>query len=73
MDVTPRPPRAAARGNSRLGVVFGAIALTLLAVLGPRAAQSQTGTDARRVAEAVDQLRRAVDPCGESGQVLEVL
>ena len=76
MDVTPATPRAVARRDPRRGVGCCALVLTLLAVLWPRDAQSQAGpcsTDSERIAEALGQIQRAVDPCGESAQLHELL
>lgn len=68
---------AAARAARKSGRAPGAIALALVAsLLWSRQAQPQPlacPTDARQISDAVDRIRRAVDPCGESTQVLEVL
>jgi hypothetical protein len=50
------------------------VALFLLLSSPSAHAQSVTcGADADRIADALAGIRRSVDPCGESGQVLEVL
>ena len=51
-------------------------AVVALLLLGPRDAHSQPvscPTDAQKITDALSAMRRVVDPCGESSQVLEVL
>ena len=72
--------RGVARGRGRKdmcrGLAAAAAAMVLCAPLWPRAGQAQAEqcrSDAQSVAAALDEIRHAVDPCGESAQVLAVL
>lgn len=50
--------------------------LAVLALLWSRSASAQVAecsTDGQRISEALGQIRRAVDPCGESAQLREVV
>jgi hypothetical protein len=68
------PVRAARnRGAAPVPLI---IALALTAVLSSPQVRSQNvlcHTDADSIAEAVGRLRGSIDPCGESGQILDVL
>jgi hypothetical protein len=63
----------AAAGSSRSAVAVAIAALLAAAIAHARLVPCRQPADAAQIADAFDRIRRSVDPCGESPQVVAVV